>query len=113
MAELRRYVEQEVLGASPQKAVLLLYERAICGCLRRDERLASAALAQLIDALDLRYEVAQGLFRLYDWCLRLVKRGQFEAAREILQELRDAWRRAMGGDDGDHALVGQGAAAAS
>ncbi len=71
--------------------VLLLYDRGIAGCLRRDAQQVSAVLLELIAALDFDHEsAAMALFRLYDGCLRKVKAGQFEVPLRILRELHAA-----------------------
>ena len=80
-----------------QDTLLLgLYEAAIEGCQKRDGRQISAAIVELIGALDFTYEEAAfGLFRLYDYCLRRVKGEEFGEVAGILAELRDTWTDAL------------------
>lgn len=91
------YKEQEITMSSPEKCVLHLYDAAIQGCTRGKEDRAGRAIALLIDGLDFQAggEVATGLFGLYEYCLRLIHRQQFEGPIKILKELRDAWQKAM------------------
>jgi flagellin-specific chaperone FliS len=90
------YRETQTQGLAPQQLLLQLYDFAIAGCVARDMRRASAALVELIAALDFDYEeIAHGLFRLYEYALRQVKAGQYESALGILRDLRDTWEQAL------------------
>lgn len=90
------YMASQTQAMSPTDVMLELYDFAIAGCLARDTRKASAALVELIAALDFRYEeIATGLYRLYEFALREVKAQRFEPAHRILGELRDTWRLAL------------------
>ncbi|MFQ5830261.1 MAG: flagellar protein FliS [Candidatus Methylomirabilia bacterium] len=83
-------------GMTPQQVLLQLYDFAIAGCVARDTRRASAALVELIAALDFTYEdIAQGLYRLYEYALREIKAERYEAPLGILRELRETWQRAF------------------
>jgi len=91
------YMTSQAQALSPTEIMLELYDFAIAGCLAGDARKATAAIVELIAALDFRYEeIATGLYRLYEYALREVKAQQFDGARRILSELRDAWRLALG-----------------
>ncbi|MBC7186283.1 MAG: flagellar protein FliS [Calditrichaeota bacterium] len=90
-----RYREQEILSASPERLVVHLYDFILRCCARQDGSGAARALSVLIDGLNFDYpEIAEGLFRLYDYCLRQVKRQRFEETRTIITELRAAWEQA-------------------
>lgn len=92
------YMANQARTMSPSAVMLELYDFAIAGCLAQDTRKASAAIVELIAALDFRYEeIATGLYRLYEFSLREVKAQRFEPARRILAELRDTWRVALRG----------------
>jgi flagellin-specific chaperone FliS len=91
------YLAAQTQTMTPQQVLLELYDFAIAGCVARDARKASAALVELIAALDFDYEeIAAGLYRLYEYALREVKAQRFEAAHRILTGLRDTWRVALG-----------------
>ena len=81
----------------PKETLLLgIYEAGIEGCQKHDVRQASAALVELIGALNFDYEEASmGLFRLYDYCLRQVREKKFNEVAQILAGLRDAWTEAL------------------
>jgi len=90
------YQKNDVLSSSPEKLVLFLYDQTILGCKSDDERKASKAIAQLIDSLDFKYEeISTGLFRLYEYCLRLVKERQFKKVLSIFTDLRATWIEAL------------------
>lgn len=91
------YKAQEILSARPEKLILYLYDYAIKGCVAEDQKQVCVALAQLIDALNFEYEsVALGLFRLYEYAMRMAREARFEGALPILRELRETWSRAIG-----------------
>ncbi|MDZ7272052.1 MAG: flagellar protein FliS [candidate division KSB1 bacterium] len=92
---LLSYREQEILAAPPEKLVLHLYDFILRCCACQDSGGAARALSVLIDGLNFDYpEIAEGLFRLYDYCLRQVKARRFEETRTIITELRAAWEKA-------------------
>jgi flagellin-specific chaperone FliS len=95
-AMLDNYHESDILMARPEQLLLTLYDQAILGCKKQDEGKASSALAKLIDALDFDYaEVSTGLFRLYEYLLRMVWKRNFSQALPILSELRQTWTEAI------------------
>src|SRR5712691_9214327 len=90
------YAAQHTQGMSQQQMLLQLYDFAVAGCVARDARKATAAIVELIAALNFDYEeIATGLYRLYDYTLREVRAQRFEEARKILGGLRDAWQQAF------------------
>jgi flagellin-specific chaperone FliS len=91
------YISTQAREMTPQQILLELYDFAVAGCVARDARKASAAVVELIAALDFNYEdIAGGLYRLYEYSLREIKADRFDSARKILSELRDTWRIALG-----------------
>lgn len=92
----RQYKLQEIAGASQEELVLHIYDFAIQGCVRKDEECVSKALAELIDSLNFDYqEISVGLFRLYEYMMRLVKTGVFEQPLDLLRKLRETWYEAI------------------
>ncbi len=86
------YRQQEVMGASPIRLVVMAYDLAIKSCEQKDFEKAAKTVSALRDALDFEYgEVSVGLFRLYQWCLDCLRAGDFASAQSTLKELRDAW----------------------
>ena len=84
----------DVYGLSPVQLVLKAYGIGIEGCGEADPNKVSKALVELISALNFEYrDVAMGMFRLYDYCLRRIKAGDFEAVQSILEELRQTWSK--------------------
>ncbi len=89
------YRSQQVAGAAPAQLLLQLYDHAIAGAIRQDHKQVNAALVELIGSLNFDYEeIAVGLFRLYDWCMRRARAKDWEEVLGILRELRTAWAQA-------------------
>ena len=86
------YKKQDVLSASPIHLVVMAYDLAIRSCVSQDFETAIKAITALRDALDYDYpEASGGLLALYNWCLDCVRQREFDAAKKVLEELRDAW----------------------
>ena len=62
---MQEYRQQEVMGASPLRLVVLTYDVAIQACEQKDNARAYKAISLLRDSLNFDYpEVSIGLFRL-------------------------------------------------
>lgn len=91
--QTQEYRQQDVMGASPLRLVIMAYDLAIQSCEVKDFEKATKAISVLRDALNFDYpEVSVGLFRLYQWCLDCLRKGDYDVPRSILTELRDAWK---------------------
>ncbi len=87
-----KYKQQDVMSASPLRLVIMTYDLAIRSCEQQDFAKAVKTISALRDTLDLDYpDVAVGLFRLYQWCLDCIRKGDYAAAITTLSELREAW----------------------
>lgn len=90
------YLEQEIMTLNPLQLLIKAYDAGITACNRKDEHKASAVLTELIDSLNFDYaDIANSLFRLYEYCMREVKRGNFDVTLKILKELRETWIQAQ------------------
>jgi flagellin-specific chaperone FliS len=88
----KQYRQQDIMNASPLRLVIMTYDLAIRACEQQDFPKAVKTIGALRDALDLDYpEVAAGLFRLYQWCLDCIRKGDYVSAITTLTELRGAW----------------------
>lgn len=88
-----QYRQQDVMGASPLRLVIMTYDLAIRSCEQKDFTKAITTISALRDALDHNYpEISVGLFRLYQWCMDCIRQGDYESAIHTLSELRDAWK---------------------
>lgn len=88
----KQYRQQDIMSASPLRLVIMTYDLAIRACEQQDFAKAVKTISALRDALDLDYpEVAAGLFRLYQWCLDCIRKGDYASAINTLTELRGAW----------------------
>lgn len=87
-----RYKQQDVMSASPLRLVIMTYDLAIRSCEQKDFEKAIKTISALRDTLDMDYpDVALGLFRLYQWCLDCIRKGDYASAIATLSELRGAW----------------------
>lgn len=94
---LRTYQTNAVGQASPAELLLKVYDAAVVSCRQQDRDRASRALVELINSLNFDHkDISIGLFRLYSYCLQLVKSDRFEEPERILSELRDTWAQALG-----------------
>jgi flagellin-specific chaperone FliS len=88
----QEYRQQDVLGASPIRLVVMAYDLAIKACIQKDFVRATKCVSVLRDALNFDYpEVSVGLFRAYQWCLDCIRSGDYASAQTTLTELREAW----------------------
>lgn len=86
------YRQQDVMGASQIRLVVMTYDFAINACERSDFSHATRAISTLRDALDFNHgDAAVGLFRLYQWCLDCLRKEDYQSAKRTLSELRDVW----------------------
>ena len=90
------YHKNEIMNMSPAQLVLKVYDIAIIGCKLKNSRKVSKALVELISALDFeKGDMAVGLFRLYQYCLDVIKKDEFDEALKILSELRSTWLKVI------------------
>lgn len=93
---VHNYKLQQILTSPPERLILYLYDMAVKGCIKKEEKLVSKVLVQLIDAINFDYgEISAGLFRLYHYIMDLVKSGDFDQALTMFRGLRDAWYTAL------------------
>ena len=88
----KQYRQQDIMSASPLRLVIMTYDLAIRSCEQQDFAKAVNTISALRDALDSDYpEVSTGLFRLYQWCMDCIRKGDYASAIGTLTELRGAW----------------------
>lgn len=81
---------------STSERLLGLYAYGIEACTERNRAQVTAALEELISVLDFSYgEIAEGFYRLYAYCLRKTREGQFDQVAWILGDLHDTWAKAL------------------
>ena len=72
--------------------IVKMYDAIILNCQNERSEKAIQALVELIAALDFSYEeISTRLYRLYEYCMNLVKFEKYQEAIKIIQGLRDAW----------------------
>lgn len=121
--EDRQQFTLRITQANPTELVVILYEMLLCyledakEALRPGEagasgepdgfhqavRNARGCLSELLNSLDLRYEPAPNLERLYMFCIRRLARGEqrrdagfFDEIKRVIVPLRDAYRSIAG-----------------
>jgi flagellin-specific chaperone FliS len=94
-AILETYRHNQVVGSNPLERVMMVYDVAIQSCDQKNLERTTRALGVLREALNFEYpEVANRLLAIYLWCLELARKGNWDEAIGILQELRDTWEEA-------------------
>ena len=116
--KLSNYKENEVLGAAPEKLVLMLYEGAVNFLKRLDDmdysknietksyniNKAYDILSSLSGSLDMQYkEISDPLFSLYTYMQKLLVQANMDndptkvaQVIKMIAELKDSWQQAMG-----------------
>jgi flagellin-specific chaperone FliS len=90
------YRVNQVTGASPGQMILLLYDHVIRCLKAQDMHRASKGIVELMSSLDVDYQEISGrLFSLYEYCLDLVKKGDYDRACRIFTEMRQMWAAAV------------------
>ena len=91
------YLVQKVLTASPEQLIVYIYDAAIVACGRENKVKASQAVQALINSLnfDSDKSIAVKFFQLYDYILDRINTKNFNEAKALLGELREAWSEAM------------------
>lgn len=114
-----QYKQQSVMTASPGDLTLMLYD----GCIKQAKlakiyigegniqeknaclQKAQAIIQELINTLDMSYELSENLFYLYDFILSQLLEANIkndvnciDAAVELLTELRNVWAEAIKAD---------------
>ncbi len=87
------YRLNQICSATPLDLLLMAYDAALIGCAQRDLARTAEAVSVLRNALDFSYDpnIAMGLFRLYQYCAELARKGEYDRAAHLLRELRDTW----------------------
>lgn len=110
------YKKQNVMTAGPAELTLMLYD----GCIKNlklakiylsegsiektNESFIKAhnIVAELMQSLDMNYEISDQLLRLYDFIIRTMTEANIakdgkkaDVALELVTELRDTWQQAM------------------
>lgn len=88
----KEYIKDQLAGLTSVELLVKVYDVAIASCRQGDGQRLSRALVELISALNFDHrEIAVGLFRMYNYCLRHAKQGRFDLVEPVLVELRDVW----------------------
>ena len=89
------YRRESAVNLSPSQVILRLYDFSILQCKKRDKLKAREGVNALITGLNFDIPMATGLFNLYDYCKRCLRKDDFHNALLVLEELRSAWAQAF------------------
>ena len=90
------YLVQKIMTASPEELISYIYEAAIRACVQQDHSRALEAVQQLINALNFEAgTVSSNFYQVYSGIQNHIYQRDFDAAREILMDLRKTWSQAM------------------
>lgn len=79
-------------GAGEDHPVPRLYERGLAACAARSDREVGEVVTRLVATLDFEHEAAATVFfRLYEFCQRRARAGEFDTAARIFREFLAAW----------------------
>jgi len=91
--QVAHYQRQQINTLSPSQLIEKLYNIGISGCNQKDIPRVSGVLTELKSSLDFTYkEIALGLYKLYEYCLRRVKAGHYKEVSDIFAQLLETWR---------------------
>ena len=91
---LATYNASNLEGATPGQVLLQTYDYIIACCRQGDWMRANKGMVELMGALDLdadRLDISGSLWRIYEYCLDIIREGKFEEAISILSGLRESW----------------------
>lgn len=91
------YQRQSVMGASSEELIAKLYDEGVSACHRGEREKVRDVLVELLSSLDSEKggELAERLHAVYEYCLNESATGDLETVRELLDELREAWRQSL------------------
>lgn len=93
---VQAYTAQAVEGATPGRLTLMLFDHVLACLRRKDVIKAKQGIVELMSSLDLDYlEVAGPLYRIYEYCLDIVRVKKFDEAGKLLDEVRQAWEQVV------------------
>jgi len=92
------YLRQQIMTASPEKLILMLYELGLRCCRAKDRNKAALVVTELIGALNFDYsQVALSYFRLYRFVQEQIHREKFDDAFIILEGMKEIWEESVMG----------------
>ena len=94
---MRQYQQQASASATPEQLVGKLYDFCVSACHREDRSKLRKGLVELIGSLDFEKggDLAHQLHALYEYCLTESISGDLNGVRELLVELREAWKQGV------------------
>lgn len=91
-SKINPYLEQQIMTASPEKLILMLYDLGIKSCRKEDRQKAAQVIVELIGALNFEYkEMALRFYELYRFALDHIHKNSFKEPLMVFEGLKDAW----------------------
>ncbi|MGE5473236.1 MAG: flagellar export chaperone FliS [Ignavibacteriales bacterium] len=112
----REYEHNSIFTASPEELTLMLYNGAIKFVKQTEFNIQDKAfdkandnckkaqniISELMNTLDMKYDMSQQLYSLYEYIHRRLMEGNMKKdteilkeSREFIEQLRDTWEEAM------------------
>ena len=93
----QNYQRQSIMGASPEQLIAKLYDIGVSACHQGDRKRVRNVLVELLSSLDDEKggELAEHLRAVYEFCLNESATGDLDTVREMLDELRSAWKEGV------------------
>lgn len=90
------YQTGRTIGAHPIDLIVMTYNEALAGCQESNLTRTEKALLALKASLDHEKQpsLSVHLRHIYDHCMYLVHKRQFDQSAVLLSEIRDAWKEA-------------------
>lgn len=90
------YQRQGVASLTPIQLVIKLYDIAIAACYQNDRSRVRKALAELMASLNVEEggDFSARMLRIYEYCMDQTVSGDLNEVRDLLLELRNAWKQA-------------------
>jgi flagellin-specific chaperone FliS len=89
------YLSKEIMEAPQEKLLIKTYDFALLHCKKGDVSKTNRAIDVLLSGLDLKYEIAQDLYKLYMFCKESMVKGEIEIVYTILSNLKETWITAI------------------
>jgi len=96
---VNQYIMNDVLGASPEKLIMKVFDFAILNCQKQNIIKTNEALQVLINALSFETpevkEISVGFLKIYLYCQDQMRKRNFDVVLKALTGLKNSWETAL------------------
>ena len=90
------YLVQKIMTASPEQLIVYIFDAGIAACGQENKVKSMQAVQELINSLNFDHKpVAATFYSMYRYILDQLHQMNFEEAKKMLTELRQAWVKAF------------------